>query len=50
MRTFLNKVEIGVNSDVVWFSWIPDGVMDQEVVVDGSSNGDDTLDVVMQGC
>ena len=49
MKTFLNKVEIGVNSDVVWFSRIPDGIMNREIVIDRLGCSDNMLDILVQG-
>ena len=48
MRAFLNKIEIGVNSDVVWFSGIPDGIMNWKVVIDRLGGGDNALDILVQ--
>ena len=49
MRVFLNKIEIGVNSDVMWFSGISDRVMDWEMIIDRLGNSDNMLDILMQG-
>ena len=48
MRVFLNKIEIGVNSDVVWFTGIPDGVMNWKVVIDRLGCSDNALDILVQ--
>jgi len=48
MKAFLNKVEIGVNSDVVWFPGIPDGIMNWEIVIDILGCSDNTLDILVQ--
>ena len=47
MRVFLNKIEISVNSNVMWFSGIPDGVMDWEVVIDRLGDSDNIFDILM---
>ena len=47
MRAFLNKIEIGVNSDVVRFSGIPDGVMNWEMVIDRLGDSDNMLDILI---
>ena len=45
MKAFLNKVEIGVNSDVVG---ILDGIMNWKVVIDGLGCSDNALDILVQ--
>jgi len=47
IRAFLNKVEIGDNSDVVWFSGIPDRVMNWEMVINRLGESDNILDILV---
>ena len=48
-RALLNMNKIGDNSDIVWFSGIPDGIMNQEIVINRLGYSDNMLDILVQG-